>query len=130
MFKQSKSPDHYNKYSSLRKSLKSLIKSKMSSNFDDDLSPNAITRKFWSYVKSSNKSIRIPEKMFLGDCYGKNSKGIADLFSKHFSDQFSDESHYDIDISLSNDTFINFSISTDTIYRELSNLNPNKKYGP
>ena len=66
--------------------------------------------------------------MFLGDCYRKNSKGIADLFIKHFSDQFSDESHYDIDINFSNDTFINFSIST--IYRELSNLNPNKSTGP
>ena len=130
MFKQSKSQDHYDKYSSLRKSLKSLVKSKMSSNFDDDLSPNAITKIFWSYVKSSNKSSRIPEKMFLGDCYRKNSKGIADLFSKHFCNQFSDESHYDIDISFSNDTFINFSISTDTIYRELSNLNPNKSTGP
>ena len=30
----------------------------------------------------------------------------------------------------SNDIFINFSISTDTIYRELSNLNPNKSTGP
>ena len=68
--------------------------------------------------------------MFLGDCYRKNSKGIANLFRKHFSDQFSDESHYDIDISFSNDTFINFSISTDTTYRELSNFNPNKSMGP
>ena len=68
--------------------------------------------------------------MFLGDCYRKNSKGIADLFSKHFSDQFSNESHYDIDISFSNDTFINFSINTDTVYRKLSNLNPNKGTGP
>ena len=65
LFKETKSQNHYSRYSSLRKSLKLLIKSKINGNFDSDLSPNTITKKFWSYVKSSNKSSRIPEKMHL-----------------------------------------------------------------
>ena len=45
LYKQSKFQNHYDKYSSLRKSLTALIKSKMRSNFDDDLSSNTITKK-------------------------------------------------------------------------------------
>ena len=57
-------------------------------------SPNAITKKFWSYVKSCSKTGRIPEKMYLGDRYRNNSKDIAELFNQHFFSQFSDESSY------------------------------------
>ena len=46
LFKETKSQNHYSRYSSLRKSLKLLIKSKMNANFDSDLSPNTITKKF------------------------------------------------------------------------------------
>ena len=65
LFKQKKSQYHYSRYTALRKSLKMLIKSKMNANFDSDLSPNTITKKFWSFVKSSSKSCRIPERMHL-----------------------------------------------------------------
>ena len=110
--------------------LKALIKSKMRSNFDDDLSSNTTTKKFWPYVKSSNKSSRIPDKMFLGECYRKTPKEIADLFNQHFYNQLSEESNYDINIDFSNDTFFDFTIRTDSIYQQLSSHNPNKSMGP
>ena len=58
-FKQTSDQRHYKKYSSSRKQLKSLIKNKMRPNFDDELNPNVITKKFWSSVKSTSKSSRI-----------------------------------------------------------------------
>ena len=130
LFKQTKSQYHYSKYSNLRKSLKALVKTKMTANFDDELSPNAITKKFWSYVKSFSKTGRIPEKMYLGNCLRNNSKDIAELFNQHFFNQFSDESSYNVDIDFSNDYFLSFSISTNTIYQELIKLNTNKSTGP
>ena len=45
-FKETNSQNHYLKYSSLRKDLKNLVKAKMWSNFDDELSPNTITKNF------------------------------------------------------------------------------------
>ena len=130
LFKQTKSQNHYSKYSKLRKSLKILIKSKMSANFDSDLSPDAITKKFWSYVKSSNKSNRIHEKMHLGECFRKNPKEIVDLFNQNFINQFSDESLYDISIKFSNNKFFEFSISTNSIYQQLIRLDINKSMDP
>ena len=107
-----------------------LIRSKMNANFDSDLLPNTITKKFWSFVKSSSKSCRIPEKMHLGECIRRKSKDIADLFNKHFYDQFSEESLYDIDINFNNDNFFDFTIHTNCIYQQLSRLNSNKSMGP
>ena len=130
LFKQTKSQNHYSKYSKLRKSLKVLIKSKMNANFDSDLSPNAITKKFWSFVKSSNTFNKIPEKMHLGECFRKNPKEIADLFNQNFVNQFSNESLYDINIKFSNDKFFEFSISTNSIYQQLIRLDINKSMGP
>ena len=46
LYKETRSQNHYSKYSKLRKSLKMLIKSKMRANFDSDISPNTITKKF------------------------------------------------------------------------------------
>ena len=46
LFKQTKSQCHYSRYTALRKLLKMLIKSKMNTNFDSDLSPNTIIKKF------------------------------------------------------------------------------------
>ena len=102
----------------------------MTANFDDELFPNAITKKFWSYVKSFSKTGRIPEKMYLGNCYRNNSKDIAELFNQYFFNQFSDESSYNVDIDFSNDYFSSFSISTNSIYQELIRLNTNKSTGP
>ena len=46
LYKTTQCPVHYHKYSSHRRELKNMIKSKMRSNFDDELSPKTITKKF------------------------------------------------------------------------------------
>ena len=107
-----------------------LIKSKMSANFDSNISPNTITKKFWSYVKSSNKSNRIPDKMHLDGCFRKKPKEIADLFNQNFVNQFSDESLYNININFNDDKFFDFSISANSIYQQLIRLDINKSTGP
>ena len=68
--------------------------------------------------------------MHLGSCFRNTSKDIADLFNKHFYDQFSEESKYDIDINFINNPLFNFSIGTNTIYQEPTKINPNKSTGP
>ena len=70
----------------------------MRSNFDDDFCPNTVTKKFWSSIKLITKSTRIPDKMHLNDCIRSDPEQIANLFNKHFCDQFSDDSLYDIEI--------------------------------
>ena len=129
-FKETNSQNHYLKYSSLRKDLKNLVKAKMRSNFDDELSPNTITKKFWSYVKSSSKSHTLPQRMYYGECIRNDSEGIANLFNEHFFNQFSDKSKYDIDINFDKDPWFDFSISESTICNLLRSLNSNKSKGP
>ena len=130
LFKDTRNPQHYSKFSSLRKKLKALIKEKMRSNFDDDLSPNTITKKFWSSLKSMSKSYRIPDKMYLNDCIRSKPEEIANLFNKHFYDQFSDESTYDIDIDFTNDPFGDLEFDEFSIFNILKQINPNKSRGP
>ena len=102
----------------------------MRANFDDELNPNVITKKFSSSVKSTSKSSRIPEKMHLGNTVRNNSEEIANLFNKLFYNQFSDSSTYEIDIDFSNDLFSDFSIDDRIICNALRELNPNKSKGP
>ena len=129
-YKQTNEQRFYDKFLTLRKQLKSLIKSKMRANFDDELNPNSITKNFWSSVKSSSKLARIPEKMHPEKTIRNNPEDIANLFNKHFYDQFSDSSNYDIDIDFSNDPFSEFTINESCIYNALKQLNPNKSRGP
>ena len=42
---------------------KKLIKKKMSDNFEDGHDTDLINKKFWSYVKSTSNSSRIPDKI-------------------------------------------------------------------
>ena len=61
-FKVTKNPIHYQSYSKCRSHLKELIHKKMRANIvDDDEDPSIISKKFWSYVKSTSNSSRIPE---------------------------------------------------------------------
>ena len=102
----------------------------MRANFDDDLNPNAITKKFWCSVKSASKSSRIPEKMHLGNTIRNNSEEIANLFNQYFCNQFSDRSTYEINIDFSNDLFSDFALDERNVYDALKNLNPNKSNPP
>ena len=56
----------------------------MRSNFNDDLAPNTITKKFWSSFRSASKSSRIPEKMFLDGVIRNDPEDIANLFNQYF----------------------------------------------
>ena len=80
----------------------------MRANFDDELNPKVISKKFWFNVKSTSKSSRIPEKMLLGNTVRNYSEEIANLFDKHFYNQFSNSYTYKIDIDFSNDLFFGF----------------------
>ena len=130
LFKQTNNQQHYKKFSALRKKLKNLIKAKIRSNFDDDIAPKAITKKFWSSVKSSSKCSRIPDKMYLENTDRKDPIEIANLFNQHFYNQFSECSSYDIDIDFSHGPFMDLSFDVTTIYDILKQINPNKSQGP
>ena len=116
------------KFQESRRTVKRLIRSKMYSNFSDKQSENSITKKFWSYVKSSSNTHRIPETVNYNAIFRSDSKGQADLFNNFFFEQFSSPSEYDITINYSVNHDIFFSVPH--IEKILKNLDPNKAPGP
>ena len=64
LFKQKKTLQAELKFKVFRREFKSLISSKMRANLDY-CNRNILTKKFWSHVKSSKNSSRIPEVIFL-----------------------------------------------------------------
>ena len=71
------------KFRSCRKEFKNLVKAKMRANFDDQ-NRNNLTKKFWSYVKSTSKSTRIPELVYLKGKTSSDSKTKADMLNEFF----------------------------------------------
>ena len=116
------------KFQSTRREMKRLIRSKMHSNFSDKQSENTITKKFWSYVKASSNSHRIPEIVHYNDVFKSDFKGQADLFNNFFYEQFSSQSNYDIEINYNCPNQVHFSVSE--VKDILKNLDPNKAPGP
>ena len=57
--------ERYLKFSNCRRKFKNLVKQKMRDNFEDEDDHNLITKKFWSFVKASSNSLRIPELIHL-----------------------------------------------------------------
>ena len=127
-YKKSKSDGHYMKFSLKRTELKNLVKMKMNENFGDDLHENAITKKFWSYVKSTSNSSRIPESVHYNERNRSLPSEQATLFNQFFADQFSSPSNYNIDIDLTQDFSVAFELSSIESYLKL--LNVNKAPGP
>jgi len=131
LFKATGNPSHNTKYKNCRIEVKHKIMEKMRSNFDDTSNPNSLTKKFWSYVKSSSNTSRIPD---IVSCKGRfRSEPIdkANLFNNYFCEQFSRQSHYDIDVDFNHDSFLNdFRIDFRTVRSILKSLNANKSYGP
>ena len=68
--------------------------------------------------------------MYLNDCIRSEPGEIANLFNKHFYDQFSNESTYEIDIDFTNDPFSNLTFDEFSIFNFLKQINPNKSRGP
>ena len=116
------------KFQASRREVRRLIRSKMNSNFSDKQSENAITKKFWSYVKSSSNTHRIPETVHHNDTFRSDYRGQADLFNNFFRDQFSSPSKYDVQINYSVNHNVSFSVPH--IEKLLKNLDPNKAPGP
>ena len=129
-YKLSQNPEHYKKYSQARKQLKNTIKDKMRSKLFDNSNPRVLTKKFWSYVKSSSNSSRIPEHVYYEKVSAANSIKKANLFNDFFFNQFSESSKYDVDVNFSNREFHSFRFNILTVTNILKNIDVNKSPGP
>ena len=96
-------------------------------NSDD---PAVITKKFWSHLKHTSNSHRLPEQMYLNDCYRNDPMSQANLFNNFFSEQFSDRSSYDIHIDYTSDENFDIEFCHRKIRKLLANINANKSFGP
>ena len=79
------------RFKTARRDFKSLIKSKMRANLDTE-NRNMLTKKFWSHIKTTNKSTRIPEVVSCGAIATSNPTTKANLFNDYFRKQFSEPS--------------------------------------
>jgi hypothetical protein len=129
-FKETGSADDYKQYSECRKEFKKLVSEKMVSNFNDDDDPALISKKFWSHVKSTSKSSRIPGTVNYQGRFRNNAKDQAEMFNGFFEEQFSDTSNYNIHIDYSNDAVNDIEFSTSRIRNILKKLNVHKSPGP
>ena len=102
-WKHTNSDLEYFKFSMHRTNFKTLSDQKLNDNLYNSDDPAMITKKFWSHVKFTSKSTRIPERMYLGDRFRTSDVDKANLFNSFFFDQFSGPSNYDIDINWHND---------------------------
>ena len=131
-YKQSKAMEHYVQYSDCRQKFKRLVQQKMRDNFnnvEDDSS--LITKKFWSYVKSSSNGHRIPEIIHLDDVYRTDPAEQAELFNNYFYRQFSEQSTYNIQIQHNrHNRSDDIDFNADRVKIILSGLNVNKAIGP
>ena len=78
------------KFSDARREFKKLSCQKMRDNMYNTDDPALITKKFWSHVKFTSKSHRLPESMYLKSCYRNNPLDKANLFNNFFYEQFSE----------------------------------------
>ena len=107
------------------------MKNKMRDNlYNSTENNNLISKKFWSYVKSTSNCHRIPEVMPLDSSVSSNAETKANLFNQYFFQQFSEVSDYDIDINFENDSEFDINLSTERIKELLNSVNTNKAGGP
>ena len=129
-FKLTKKPEHEEKFKIARTNLKKVVQDKMRSNFEDDSDPSLISKKFWSHVKSTSNSTRIPETIYYKGCFKNNPKDQSELFNSFFEAQFSDKSNYNIKIDFKNDCLLDYNITTADVRFLLKKINSNKSPGP
>ena len=128
-FKNNKSINNELKFKLCLKEFKELVKSKMRSNLDDQ-QRNTLIKKFWSYVKSTTKSSRIPETLYMDSKSSCNPERKANMFNQQFFRQFSSASQYDIDIDFSNDEIYDIDFSQNVVKQYLDDIDINKAQGP
>ena len=118
------------KFAAARREFKKLISKKMRENLYDCEDPNLISKKFWTYVKRTSKSNRIPEVLTSGSFVSCDTKTKADMFNKFFFDQFSEPSMYNTDICLSTDNEFDKDFNPSRIKALFDAINTNKACGP
>ena len=129
-FKKSKGDNDGLKFSQARRDFKKLAAQKMRDNLSDEDDTAFITKKFWSHVKATSNSHRIPESMYFKNQIRSDAGHKANLFNTFFSEQFSDASHYDIPIDFHSDSNFDISFCHRKIRKLLSKINSNKAQGP
>ena len=97
-----------------RKDFKNLSAQKLRDNLFNSDDPALITKKFWSHVKYSSNSCRIPNSVNYSGKVRFKPKDQAELFNSFFYNQFSEPSSYDVDISYKNDAI--FDINFNELY--------------
>ena len=118
------------KFSTARKEFKMLVSKKMRENLYDYEDTNLLSKKFWTYVKRTSKSKRLPEILTSGSKISSDTKTKADMFNKFFYDQFSEPSIYNTDICFSRDNEFDIDFSPSRIKILLDAINVNKACGP
>ena len=118
------------KFTTARKEFKKLVSQKMRENLYDYEDTNLLSKKFWTYVKRTNKSNRIPEIVFRGSSISSDTKTKADMFNKFFYDQFSEPSIYNTDITFESDNDFDIDFSPSRVRALLAAINTNKACGP
>ena len=120
------------KYSNSRRVFRQVVAQKMRDNMVDSDDDALITKKFWSYVKSTSKSSRIPECVNYEDQLRYNPRDQAELYNEFFFKQFSEPSSYNINIDIDPANESNFNIDFDHTYirKLLQQVNSNKAQGP
>ena len=86
---------------------------------------NNLTKKFWSYVKSTSNLLVFQK--------GKTSydpKTKADMFNELFYNQFSEASEYDINITFDTDSTFDIDFNVARVRDVISKLDSNKAQGP
>ena len=83
-FQRTRSTNHDLKYRNSRRELRQFIRAKMRANFSDEYSENTITKKFWSYVKSTSNTHRIPESVNYNGRFRSSPAEQANIFNEFF----------------------------------------------
>ena len=102
----------------------------MTTNFEDQSDPALVSKKFWSHLKSSSNTSRIPETVCYQGKFRNNPLDQSELFNTYFVDQFSAPSKYNINIDFSLDSDDDISFSHGDVRKLLKKINPNKAAGP
>ena len=113
------------KFKESRREFKSLIRPKMRANFDY-CNRNMLTKKFWSHVKSSKSSSRIPEVMSYEGLTANEPLAKANMFNQYFYKQFSEPSCYETNIEFDNDITFDIDFSAPRVKLLLDNLDIHK----
>ena len=80
----------YISFSVARKKFNNVVSQKMGDNFEDEDNSGLITKKFWSYVKTTANSTRIPEigLMYFENTFKSNTLDQSELFIRFFTISF------------------------------------------